>query len=238
MKIHSISVTKAELDKIPEIERAFYVHMGHLRHELMVLKKLLERSARNPLDNSVLRDVHLSQSFIIARLLAGKLWEGWKLLGKAYFSTKLDLLIEKNLPEDTQESLGNLKGYFEEKNIITRLRNEFAFHYDPKRVRTQLSLVEETDNWKIYVAETEDVFFQLSENIVSSAMLEAVQSGDFVVSTEKFFKEIMVMSGQLVDFCDGCLHYMIKTYIGYQSEETELPDPPNCDDLRLPFFCK
>ncbi len=44
MKIHSILVTKAELDTIPEIERAFYVHIGHLRHELMVLKKLLERS--------------------------------------------------------------------------------------------------------------------------------------------------------------------------------------------------
>jgi hypothetical protein len=238
MKIHSILVTKAKLDKIPEIERAFYVHIGHLRHELMVLKKLLERSAKNPTDNSVLRDVHLSQSFIIARLLAGKLWEGWKLISKAYFSTKLSLTIESKLPDDTLEALEKLKKYFGKKNIIGSLRNEFAFHYDSQRVRTQLSLADETDTWKIYVAETEDVFFQLSENVVSSAMLEAVQSGNFVVSTEKFFKEIMVMSSQLVDFCDGCLHYMIKTYIEYQSEKTEIPDPPNCADLNLPFFCK
>jgi hypothetical protein len=238
MKIHSIPVTKAQLDKIPEIERAFYVHIGHLRNELVVLKKLLDRAANNLQDNPILRDVYVLQSSIISRLLAGKLWEGWKLLGKAYFSPKLDLLIENNLPEDAQDSLRNLKGYFEKKNVIPGLRNKFAFHYDHQRVRTQLSLIKETDNWKIYVAETGDTFFQVSEIIVGTAMLEAVQPGDFVAATEKFFKEIMGMSGQLVNFCDGCLHYMIETYIEYQAEEIEISDPPNCGDLRLPFFCK
>ena len=95
----------------------------------MVLKKLLERTARNPTDNPVLRDVHLSQSFIIARLLAGRLWEGWELIRKAYFSTRLSLAIESKLPDDTLEALGKLKKYFGKKNIIDILRNEFAFHY-------------------------------------------------------------------------------------------------------------
>jgi hypothetical protein len=142
--------------------------------------------------------------------------------------------------EDTKEALADLKKYSGKKNIIERMRNEFAFHYDSLRVRTQLSSIEETDKLKIEIAETEDVFFQLSEIIVGSAMLEAVQPGDFVAAAEKFFKEIMNLnlSSQLVDFCDGCLHYMIKTYIGYQSEVTEIPDPPNWRDLRLPFFSK
>jgi hypothetical protein len=222
------------LDKIPDKERAFYIHIGHLRHELMVLKKLLERSAKNPQDSPVLRDVNLSQSFIIARLLAGKVWEGWKMTRKAYFPPG----IESSLPDDTKEALGNLKKYFSKGNIIVSVRNKFAFHYDAQRVLTQLSLVEETDDLKIYVAETEDVFFQLSEIIVGSAMLEDVKPGDFVAAAEKFFEEIMIMSGQLVDFCDGCLHLMIETYIGYQSEETEILDPPDCNDLSLPFFCK
>lgn len=237
MKIHTIHVPKAKLEKIPEIERAFYVHIGHLRHELMVLKKLLELSAKESPENPVLRDVGLSQQFIISRLIAGKVWEGWELTRKAYFSTKLSLTIGSDLPEDTKEALAALKKYFGKKNIIDRMRNEFAFHYDPLRIRTQLSLIEETDELKIYIADTEDVFFQLSEIIVGSAMLEAVQPGDFVVAAEKFFKEIMNLSSQLVDFCDGCLHHMIKKYIGYQSEEAEIPDPPRCDDLRLPFFC-
>jgi hypothetical protein len=57
MKIHTIHVSKAQLDKIPEIELAFYVHIGHLRHELMFLKKLLELSAKESSENPVLQDV-------------------------------------------------------------------------------------------------------------------------------------------------------------------------------------
>ncbi len=85
MKIHTLHVPKAKLEKVPEIERAFYVHIGHLRHELMVLKKLLELSAKELPENSVLQDVGLSQQFIISRLIAGKVWEGWELTRKAYF---------------------------------------------------------------------------------------------------------------------------------------------------------
>jgi len=239
MKIHRISVTKQQLDHIPSVERAFYIHIGHLRHELMVLKKLLELSAKETPADPILRDVHLSQQFIIGRLLGGKIREGWELIRKAYFGTKLSLGIEKQLPDDTAIALENLKKYFRTKNLVDCIRNEFAFHYDPVRVQSQLLLVEQTDNLKIYIAETEDVFFQLSDAIVQSAMLEAVQAGDYIAAAEKFFKEIMVMSSQLVDFCDGCLHYMIEQYISYDgSEEFEVPDAPNCDDLRLSFFCK
>jgi hypothetical protein len=239
MKIHTIQVSKAELDKIPKMERAFYVHVGHIRHELMVLKKLLEISAQETSKSAVLQDVGLSQQFIISRLLAGKIWEGWQLMSKAYFATKLSHTIGQDLPEDTKEALANLKKYFSAKNnIIKRMRNEFAFHYDPLSVRAQMSRVEETDILKIYVADTTDVFFQLSEIIVGSAMLEAVQPGDFVDAAEKFFHEVMKLSGQLVDFCDGCLHHMIETYIGYQPDQTEVLELPKCKDLRLPFFCK
>jgi hypothetical protein len=40
MKIHSFPVTKTQLEKIPILERAFFIHMGHLRNQLMVLLKL------------------------------------------------------------------------------------------------------------------------------------------------------------------------------------------------------
>lgn len=239
MKIHRISITHEQWDHIPSPERAFYIHMGHLRHELMVLKKLLELSAKKTPTDPILRDVHLSQQFIIGRLLAGKIREGWELIKKAYFGTKLSLGIEKELPDDTTMALKNLKKYFGTKNLIDCVRNEFAFHYDTERVQSQVLLVEQPDNLKIYIAETEDVFFHLSDMIVQNAMLEAVQPGDYLAAAETFFKEIMIVSGQLVDFCDGCLHYMIEQYISYGgSEQFEVPDPPNCDDLRLSFFCK
>lgn len=146
MKIHRISITQEQWDHILSPERAFYIHIGHLRHELMVLKKLLELSAKKTPTDPILRDVHLSQQFIIGRLLAGKIREGWELIKKAYFGTKLSLGIEKELPDDTTMVLENLKKYFRTNNLIDCVRNEFAFHYDPERVQRRVSLVEQTDN--------------------------------------------------------------------------------------------
>jgi hypothetical protein len=64
----------------------------------MFLKKLLELSAKESSEILVLQDVALSQQFIISRLIAGKVWEGWELMRKAYFSTKLSLAIGSALP--------------------------------------------------------------------------------------------------------------------------------------------
>jgi hypothetical protein len=244
MKIYVVPITKAKLDKIPEIERAFYVHIGHLRNEFMVLVKLLKWSINTSSDDPILTDVNVSQTFIFSRLLAGKLWEGWQLMHKAYFATKLSLSIESTLPEKAQTALEGLKKYFGKKNLIDSVRNEFAFHYDPQRVRTQLASVEESDDLKIYVSEkSANMFYQMSEIIVGSAMLEAVEPGDFVAATKKFTKEVMDISLQFIDFCDGCLNHMIMNYIGKDAEEADaeeinIIDPPNRDDIQLPFFAK
>lgn len=244
MKIYSIPVTKAKLDKIPEIERAFYIHMGHLRNEFMVLVKLLKWSINTVSDDPILTDVNVSQTFIFTRLLAGKLLEGWQLVHKAYFATKLPLSIESNLADKTKDALKELKKYFGKKNVIDDVRNQFAFHYDPQRIRQQLSSVEETDELKIYVTESDaNLFYQISEIIVGSAMLEAVEQGDFIAATKKFTKEVMDVSVQFTTFCDGCLIYMTKIYLGETAEELdmeeiEIPDPPNTDEIQLPFFSK
>jgi hypothetical protein len=242
MKIYSVPITKAQLDKIPELERAFYIHLGHLRNELMVLLKFLTWSVHTTSDNPVLVDVNVCKSFIISRLLAGKLWEGWELMRKAYFATKVSMSIESNLPDDTKIVLAGLKKYFGKKNVIDGVRNQFAFHYDPQRIRTQLASVDESDSLKIYVAETADNnFFQVSDIIAGSAMLETVEPGDYVAATTKFITDMIDVCVQFVKFCDGCLDYMMQNYMtgnaeGIDAEEVEIPDPP--DDIQLPYFEK
>lgn len=242
MKIHSIPVPKTKLDKIPELDCAFYFHMGHLRNEVMVLMKLLDWSSNTATDNPILTDVRVSQTFILSAVLAGKLWEGWELTRKAFFATKLSLSVGNGLPDKAKLSLDRLKKYFGKKNLIHDVRNAFAFHYNLDAVRTQLSAVKETDNLRIYAAEkSANMFYQMSEIIVGSAMLEAIEPGDFLAATRRFTKEVMNVSLRFIDFCDGCLIHMSDHYLGVTSEELnaeeiELPETPNRSECQLPFF--
>ena len=97
MDIKVVRVPKATLDNIPELERAFYVHIGHLRNEIMVIQELAWWNNNNRSGSDVRAAVNVSQGLILIRLLAGKVWEGWDLVGRAYFSTKVSQSIEAKL---------------------------------------------------------------------------------------------------------------------------------------------
>lgn len=54
----------------------------------------------------------------------------------------------------------------------------------------QLAMVEESDKLRIYVAEkSANMFYQMSEIVVGSAMLETLKPGDFVGATKILYKK-------------------------------------------------
>lgn len=243
MEIIVVPVPKAKLDRIPEIERAFYIHAGHLRNEIWVLVKILGWSFNDKSDNPVLANVNLAQSLIIERLLAGKLHEGWELFRRAYIDTNLKLSIGSRLSGGARAAFNELDSYFgKSKNTINKVRNRFAFHYDPHRIKEQLSSVEETDKLEIYAGETTaNMFYLISETIANSAMLNTIQSGDYEAAAGKLAKEITSIALHFITFCDGCLKYMRESYLGNTPEELNvetvaIPDPPSHKDILFPFF--
>ena len=109
--VYIIPVTKAKLDSIPEDVRVFFVHVGHLRNELMTLQKLLWASQQYETTSEILIGMRAYQSLMITRLLAGKLNEARILLDKAYFGAKLSRDYEKRLDKSGQDAIAALKIY-------------------------------------------------------------------------------------------------------------------------------
>src|ERR1700682_645109 len=97
MKLYVMNIEKHKFDNVPAVEKAFYINIGHLRNELMVLVKLLKASVNKPSDNPILIDVQIAQTFLISRILAGKVWEGWQLIKRLYIDTPVRPTIEHNL---------------------------------------------------------------------------------------------------------------------------------------------
>src|SRR5947207_10727216 len=98
MKLYVMHIEKDKFDSVPEVEKAFYINIGHLRNELMVLVKFLKATVNKPSDNPILVDVQIAQTFLISRILAGKIWEGWQLVNQLYVGTTVQLAIESDLP--------------------------------------------------------------------------------------------------------------------------------------------
>ncbi|MDT5121899.1 MAG: hypothetical protein QOC96_1381 [Acidobacteriota bacterium] len=244
MEIRVISIPKLKLDKIPELERAFYLHIGHLRNEVAMLHKLLWWNNNNPTDHSVLESTNVAQGFMLVRIIAGKLWEGWDLVQKSYFKSKVSLLVDPKLPLRSKKALNELKSYFGKANIIAMIRNQFAFHYSPQHIRDQLTQVEDTDQLEIYMAPLNvNIFYQFSEIIANSAMLNAVDEADYMIALRKLFDEVLGVAVQFTNFCDGCLEYMILKYLAKKRKYVNwdnivLTDVPRRDEPKTPFFVR
>jgi hypothetical protein len=112
MKIRAIPITKSDLDNMPEAERAFFIHIGHLRNEVMSLVKMLTWSTNVPYDNPILTEVNVSQTFLLTRLLVGTLHEGWLLLDRSYIKRKLNLSMGPNILPDGQTAFEAIKKSF------------------------------------------------------------------------------------------------------------------------------
>lgn len=244
MEVRVIPVKKSHLDKIPDMERAFYLHVGHLRNEITILYKLLTWTNNNQDAHQIMKTVNTYQSLMMVRMLAGKLWEGWELVNKAYFATKVSQVIDSKLSPASKEALKELKSYFGKKNIISMVRNQFAFHYSPQHIRDQLEEVEDTDQLEIYMtALSNNIFYQFSETIANSAMLRAVDESDYMAALEKLVLEVMKVASTFMTFCDGCLEHMMKKYLAKKRKwvhwnTVELTNLPRHNEPQLPFFAR
>ncbi|MGA9335792.1 MAG: hypothetical protein WBV39_16040 [Rudaea sp.] len=134
--VRTFSLSGPELNEASEAERAFLLAGGHLQNEVATLNKLFVWSiprATGPFHDDI---VQSGQALMLGKILAGKLSEGWTLIERIYFGTKLSRLV--NLPPLVADALKQLKAYFGKKGCLVRLvRNDFAFHYSPSGIGAQ-----------------------------------------------------------------------------------------------------
>lgn len=73
--------------------------------------------------------------------------------------------LRTKLNSETRTTLEELEAYFDnKKNLIEKIRNRFAFHYDPSLIKKQLCTVEDTDRLAIYLASKRvNCFYQFSD---------------------------------------------------------------------------
>jgi hypothetical protein len=110
---------------------------GQLANEINILTKLVwfgmnqERAAAK----GVPQEAALSQTLLLIKILAGKLYEGHALIGKAFSAKKLYQKYQNRLNDEGRNSLQQINRYFgNSDNMIKRIRNEFAFHFETNEI--------------------------------------------------------------------------------------------------------
>lgn len=242
MKIFRVSTPKTVLERIPDSERVLYVLLGHLANELNVLNKFFFFSSHFDTKEKWLTRAHTMQALLVARMLIGKISEGWQLLHQGFFATKLSKTYETAMTDAATSALDNLKRYFGKDNLIVNARNRFSFHYSLADTRVALEKAPNSDEWEIYLAEQQmNGLYYVSEMITSYALLEMIEPGNHKRAMKRLMQESHQVVGWFLAFIGG---YMIaiteKYFLGendkLQLETIDAGDVPFADSIEIPYF--
>jgi hypothetical protein len=158
----------------------FFVQIGHLANELSTLNRLLLLVSQSSGTTELERSARNSQALLLIRLSSGKLFEGWRMLQRDYFGSKLSKEYDSLLDERVRTALARLSAIFNKNNLIEDIRENFAFHNSSDDVKNQLTHIKDPGTLYIYLGNAHgNSFYSFADVLVRSAMLGKVQEIDF-----------------------------------------------------------
>jgi hypothetical protein len=242
MEVYEIPISEKQLDSIPAEERIFFIQIGHLANELSTLNRLLLFVSNSNGATDLERRARNSQALLLVRLCSGKLFEGWQMLLRDYFGSKLSKEYDPLLDESGRNSLTEIKRYFSKSNLIKDIRDNFAFHYPAADLRKQLQRTNDNDTLYIYLGHAHgNSFYSFAVVLVGSTMLSKVQGADPQKAMDTLFGDPINAIRWFLDFIGSCMIILVEKYLGTSLEALtpntiEVLDAKRWKDVHIPFF--
>jgi hypothetical protein len=247
-ELKRIHLTKADLDRIPGDERFFYLMAGHLGNDVNILGKLVMVAFNTAYqDGLILKDephgqAGLAQWFLLQKFLAGRLHEAFRLMNSHYFAKGLHTKYEPMMAERPRKSREQFSAYFAQKaNIISRVRQKFAFHFERQDIEELYSNLEGEYAFVTYVGEHlgHNLFFG-SEMLSLSAMAALANAPTPLQGMEKIYSDTLEVSSWPGYFVVGFMRVIVQQYIRpvrpEQIENMTIDMQGLLDQYTLPFF--
>ncbi len=242
MKIYEIPISQAQLDSFPANERLFFIQIGHLANELSTLNRLLLFVSNSSCTTNLETRAKNSQTLLLIRLCCGKLFEGWQMLQRDYFGSKISIEYDDLLDRSGQKSLAEIKRYFSKNNLIKDIRDNFAFHYSSDELKAKIPIIEGTDPLYIYLGYSHgNSFYYFADVIVGSAMMSKVPGADAQQAMNTLFADPISAIKWFLDFIGSCMIVLVEKYLGttleaLEANTIEIQNPKKLKDVQLPFF--
>jgi len=242
IQLHHVALTKAQLDAMPASERNFLVLLAHSANEIAVLSKLFHYCAGGRPRKHLPRQVLNVQAMLMGRLVTGKIFECWKILQRMYFNKPLQQKYHSKLDPEARATLDEMEKYFRGSNLIKRVRDKHAFHYDVHQIADGHRTLNEAEPLDVYLGKIQaNTLYAFADVIAGRAMMECIQRDDpqkalnmLITETSRAIGWINLGTGALMAAC-------FKEHIGGSlyalgAKIVTIDGAPNSQLVRIPYF--
>jgi hypothetical protein len=253
MEVHRVNLTKARLATMPAAERTALLLLGHANNEINVLSKLILMARKQPPAIQLVDHVEAAQTFVVMRLLIGKLHEAWEL-----FKTRIqaDATIRSKylagLTTEGSQALTELNKHFAQGSVLTKIRNKISFHYKDEDNLTEANFhrLPATEQWEFYLCRSVgNSFYFASELVAQAGVIElvklqhttAIATSDLSIDAQAFgaLCDIAIrVSGHITALFGELIASLVTKSIGDDLEVSvvDIPGCPKISTFDLPYF--
>jgi hypothetical protein len=205
--VYKVPISPENLRKLSKNERVLLVLLGYSANQIMMLQKLIWFGTNGPAhDDEVELFGSLTQTQMLLRLLVGVLSESWRVVSTRYLQSKLGREYGQLLGDSGTQALERLKQQFGKGSLITKIRNNYAFHF-PENADVEAAfdaaaqIPHRDSNWAAYFSDyNANTLFQFSEFILNHGVMHQIGVSDEMESHTLMLKELARAANDLVIF--------------------------------------
>jgi hypothetical protein len=240
-----IVLPKDRLRAMPEEERALFFLLGYAANQINMFSKLVIFSTNKTPSGDAEQKISAAQSQMLARHVIGILDETWKLIGKRFLATPIGKEFGPKLNPVGQTALAELKKHFGGSNLLSKLRNSFAFHHPDEsdmdagfEAAVKDSNWDDDWNWYMSLA-TVNSFYFASDFVILHSILNTIGETDLIEAQKKIMAEVNSVSGHMTNFLLSLSDaFLTKHFAPNMRAEVvaKITDAPNVFEFWLPFY--
>jgi hypothetical protein len=207
VRVYQLPIQTQNLQKLSTEERVLLLLLGYSANQIMMLQKLIWFGTNGPSNESEVELLGSSaQTQMLLRLLVGVLSESWRVVSTRYLQSKLGREYCELLNDSGKQALDNLKQQFGKGSLITKIRNNYAFHFPDNAdveaaFEAAVQVPDAESNWTAYFSDfNANTLFQFSEFVLNHGVMQQIGIDDEVESHTLLIKELARAANELVIF--------------------------------------
>lgn len=242
MSIYRVVLSRSELKSIPAKEQALLLLVTHMLNEVNALAKILAYSFNFDTSQLIVEQAQITQSFILAKLLAGKLYESWVAIQDSYLKTRLAQEYSPLLDKEASDALAHLKRYFGTKSLLNTIRNEFSFHYSLDNATSPALDEIPEDELVMYFHDNQgQCLFLFSEAAMNTTLIKKINADSFKAAADKLMAEVTLVAAHLNDFGQQLFIKILEKHLGNAVvkewwETMNIEPTSKRSEISIPFF--
>ncbi|MFS8063772.1 MAG: hypothetical protein ACMG5Z_04195 [Luteimonas sp.] len=222
IEVLELRYTQAELAQVPEKERLFYLMGTGLTNDLMTLLKLCaaaHRAVDEKREDRIATQGSVTVHMLLLRLLAGRIWEGWRLIARDY--GPIEKLYEEVLNDKAKQALVELRSYFSKRrNLIATVRDKIGFHADKDIWKGAFNRIPSDVILGDYLAiNAPNTLYYSAETIHQVAILDWTGADDLQVAVSTVIEDVQKQTFHIATFVYGFVEEFMDRHLKRQLDE-------------------